>query len=77
MADELLTPREVADALGVTPRTVQRWVATGRLPATRVGGRVRVSRSSLAAVAPPDLVRAPDEAAHSVTPPAPAGLAPS
>ncbi|MDP9269589.1 MAG: helix-turn-helix domain-containing protein [Chloroflexota bacterium] len=47
MADELLTPRQVADALGVTPRTVQRWIAQGRLPATRVGGRERVSRSSL------------------------------
>ncbi|TMB52570.1 MAG: helix-turn-helix domain-containing protein, partial [Chloroflexi bacterium] len=50
MTDEL-TPRQVAEALGVTPRTVQRWIATGRLAATRVGGRQRVSRSSLAAVA--------------------------
>ena len=46
-----LTPRQVADQLGVTVRTVQRWIADGRLPATRVGGRVRVSRSSLSAVA--------------------------
>lgn len=46
MADEL-TPREVADQLGVTVRTVQRWVSDGRLPAHRVGGRLRVSRSSL------------------------------
>jgi 3-methylcrotonyl-CoA carboxylase alpha subunit len=50
MTDEL-TPRHVADQLGVTVRTVQRWIADGRLPATRVGGRVRVSRSSLSAVA--------------------------
>ena len=50
MTDEL-TPRQVAEALGVTPRTVQRWIATGRLAATRVGGRQRVSRSSLTAVA--------------------------
>ena len=69
MADELLTPREVADALGVTPRTVQRWVASGRLPATHVGGRVRVSRSSLASVASPDLVRTRDEADDSVAGP--------
>ena len=48
---EALTPRQVADELGVTVRTVQRWIADGRLPATRVGGRVRVSRSSLAEVA--------------------------
>jgi acetyl-CoA/propionyl-CoA carboxylase biotin carboxyl carrier protein len=50
MPDDL-TPRQVADELGVTVRTVQRWIADGRLPATRVGSRVRVSRSSLAAVA--------------------------
>jgi excisionase family DNA binding protein len=51
MPDELLTPSEVAAELGVTPRTVQRWIAQGRLPAIRVGGRDRVSRSSLATVA--------------------------
>ena len=51
MTDETLTPREVADELGVTVRTVQRWVADGRLPARRVGGRVHVSRSSLSLVA--------------------------
>jgi excisionase family DNA binding protein len=45
------TPRQVAEALGVTPRTVQRWIASGRLAARRVGGRQRVSRSSLMAVA--------------------------
>ena len=50
MPDELLTPREVADELGVTPRTVQRWIAQGRLAAVRVGGRERVSRSSLGQV---------------------------
>ncbi len=57
MADELLTPREVADALGVTPRTVQRWITAGRLPATRVGGRLRVSRSSLSLVAGSDVAQ--------------------
>jgi acetyl-CoA/propionyl-CoA carboxylase biotin carboxyl carrier protein len=51
MPDETLTPRQVAEELGVTVRTVQRWVAEGRLPAARVGGRVRVSRSSLGSVA--------------------------
>ena len=50
MPDEL-TPRQVAEELGVTVRTVQRWIADGRLPSTRIGSRVRVSRSSLSAVA--------------------------
>ena len=49
MRDEL-TPREIADELGVTVRTVQRWITTGRLPATRVGGRLRVRRADLPAV---------------------------
>jgi acetyl-CoA/propionyl-CoA carboxylase biotin carboxyl carrier protein len=52
MTDAELSPREVAASLGVTVRTVQRWVAAGRLPARRVGGRVRVSRSSLEAFDP-------------------------
>jgi excisionase family DNA binding protein len=63
-----LTPREVAEELGVTVRTVQRWIADGRLPARRVGARVRVSRSSLSAVA----TRTPGEAdtpVHDVHPP--------
>jgi excisionase family DNA binding protein len=45
-----LTPREVAQELGVTVRTVQRWIATGRMPGSRVGGRMRVPRSALTAV---------------------------
>ena len=51
MSQHDLTPREVAEELGVTVRTVQRWVADGRLAATRIGSRVRVSRSSLSTVA--------------------------
>jgi excisionase family DNA binding protein len=46
-----LTAREVAEELGVTVRTVQRWIATGRLPASRVGGRNRIPRHALTAVA--------------------------
>jgi len=51
MTDERLTPRQVANELGVTVRTVQRWIADGRLASERVGSRVRVSRSSLSDVA--------------------------
>ena len=32
MTDDALTPRQVADQLGVTVRTVQRWISDGRLP---------------------------------------------
>ena len=62
--DDGLTPREVAEELGVTVRTVQRWIAGGRLEASRVGSRVRVSRSSLASVTS----RAAPPAAGSITP---------
>ena len=50
MADDELTPRQAAAELGVTVRTIQRWIADGRLPVRRVGSRVRLSRSSLSAV---------------------------
>jgi acetyl-CoA/propionyl-CoA carboxylase biotin carboxyl carrier protein len=39
---EELSPSEVARRLGTSTRSVQRWIATGRLPARRVGGRWRV-----------------------------------
>jgi len=44
---EELGPREVASRLGSTTRSVQRWIATGRLPARRVGGRWRVAIGAL------------------------------
>ena len=46
MPDEL-TPREVADELGVTVRTVQRWIADGRLPAD--AGRIAGARVAFVA----------------------------
>jgi excisionase family DNA binding protein len=52
-SDELMTVAEVARYLGVTPHTVYRWIAQGRLPATRYSPKViRVRRSDLAAFAP-------------------------
>ena len=46
MSDEL-SPREVAERLGASPRSVQRWIASGRLPARRVGGRWRVASDAI------------------------------
>ena len=51
MADEL-TPSEVARRLGTSTRSVQRWIASGRLPARRVGGRWRVAFDAFDAPAP-------------------------
>jgi len=46
MSDEL-SPREAASRIGATTRSVQRWIATGRLPARRVGGRWRVASDAI------------------------------
>src|SRR5689334_1624831 len=40
---EELSPSEVAKRLGTSTRSVQRWIASGRLQARRVGGRWRVA----------------------------------
>jgi acetyl-CoA/propionyl-CoA carboxylase biotin carboxyl carrier protein len=48
MSDEL-SPREAAERLGATTRSVQRWIASGRLPARRVGGRWRVANDAIVA----------------------------
>jgi excisionase family DNA binding protein len=42
MTDEL-SPSEAARRIGATTRSVQRWIASGRLPARRIGGRWRVA----------------------------------
>ena len=43
----LLTVAEVAQELRVTRGTAYRWIRTGRLPAVRIGGTVRVSARQL------------------------------
>jgi excisionase family DNA binding protein len=40
MSSEMLTPREVADRLRVSPRTVLNWIDTGKLEAVRISPRV-------------------------------------
>ena len=48
---EELSPRQVAARIGATTRSVQRWIASGLLPARRVGGRWRVASDALDAFA--------------------------
>jgi acetyl-CoA/propionyl-CoA carboxylase biotin carboxyl carrier protein len=44
---EELSPSEYARRIGATTRSVQRWIASGRLPARRVGGRWRVASDAI------------------------------
>lgn len=44
MTERLLTPREVADHCGLHYRTILRAIEAGDLPASRLRGRLRISR---------------------------------
>jgi acetyl-CoA/propionyl-CoA carboxylase biotin carboxyl carrier protein len=50
---EELSPSQAARRIGATTRSVQRWIALGRLPARRVGGRWRVASDALDALTTP------------------------
>ncbi len=66
MATQALTLLQVADELGVHYMTVYRYVRTGRLPATRVGGTWQVAPADL------ELVRRPVSGARRKRPIGPA-----
>jgi excisionase family DNA binding protein len=55
MSDNLLSPRQAADRLGVTTRTLRRYVEAGKLtPADRTpGGHSRFDPAALDALKPP------------------------
>ena len=52
---DLLTVQETAALLRLNPKTVRKYIATGRLAARRVGRRVRVERAAAEALAAPFL----------------------
>ncbi len=43
----LITPRELAIEVGRPAREVYRWIESGEIPATRVGGRWLIDDASL------------------------------
>jgi excisionase family DNA binding protein len=45
--NDAVGPGEAARRLGVSTRTVQRWLREGRLPAVRVGSRLKVAATAL------------------------------
>lgn len=49
---EYLTLDALAAELRVARRTVERWIACGRLPVRRIGGRVRIDPADVPMVRP-------------------------
>ena len=47
MIERLLTARQLADLLGFSPATVVDWAEAGKLPAFKVGGRLRFRESEV------------------------------
>jgi excisionase family DNA binding protein len=44
-SEEFLTVAEVAERLRLNDQTVRNWIDQGKLPAFRIGRRVRIARS--------------------------------
>jgi len=45
IGDELMTVAEIAAVLRLNQQTIRNWIDQGRLPAVRIGRRVRIKRS--------------------------------
>lgn len=62
---DFLTPKQVAEYLHVTPRTVRAWIAEGRLPALKTdtgrGGRLLVKWEDVRSVLTPMSPKIPAE----------------
>jgi excisionase family DNA binding protein len=43
----LLSVRDAADRLGVSTKTIRRWIASGELPHYRLGRSIRIAESDL------------------------------
>jgi excisionase family DNA binding protein len=67
----LISTGQAALALGLSPQTVRKWVAAGRLPASRRGSRIMIPVEAVQAEiersqAPPAMPPTPDEQASQV-----------
>lgn len=51
--NEWLTPKQAAELVGVTARTVQNWIKDGKVRGYQVVGRIRVKRSDVDALYQP------------------------
>ena len=50
MTEKFLTKRECADLYKVNPKTIERWIADGKIKAVKIGQTVRVVVASLPGV---------------------------
>lgn len=53
----MLTTKEAAGRVGVPLRTLQAWIATGHLPAVKLGRDWLIDERDLARLAPPPMGR--------------------
>ena len=60
MEEKLLTPKEVASILAVSPKSVREWLLQGRLKGVRVGRLWRIRKRDLDAFLDPT-VQAEDD----------------
>ena len=64
---EILTLKQVADFLKVTERTIYRLAAAGKIPAFKVGGTWRFSRSDIDSWIKQRSTGKPERAAHGTS----------
>ena len=43
----MMTVKETADFFGVSPRTVFRWIKSGKLESVKIGGVVRIKKNEI------------------------------
>ena len=66
--DAFLTVAEVAATLKLNQQTVRNWIDQGRLPAVRIGRRVRVRRADIDKMSAERATVAPEPKDSVVTP---------
>ena len=59
--NEWLTPKQAAELVGVTARTVQNWIKDGKVRGYQVVGRIRVKRSDVDALYQPKEEKRPSD----------------
>jgi len=74
--DELMTVAEIAAVLRLNQQTIRNWIDHGRLPAVRIGRRVRIKRSDFEQLLT-SAARPPEGRRHALasTPPRSSGTA--